>query len=188
MMAPFALKLVESLSMQSIQESTQRSGATTKELEFETSLGYVLRSASSNVHGALSAVLEGHEVSYIQWVILLTLHELGTATITEMARRFGYNTGTLSRLTDRLARRDLLRRLRTDGDRRVVVLSLTVSGNELVRSSLPRVARAWSGILSRFDDSEVRMLVSFLQRLDGLDIDSPGRQTDDSYRQPDFLP
>jgi hypothetical protein len=44
----------------------------------------VLRRASSNVHAALSAVLGRHKVSYIQWVTLLTLCELGTATITEM--------------------------------------------------------------------------------------------------------
>lgn len=57
----------------------------------------------------------------------IKLCELGTVTATELARQFGYNSSLLSRLIDRLVRLELIDRLRTHGDRRLVVLSLTTS-------------------------------------------------------------
>ncbi len=173
-MAAFAFLLAERSAMQPIGKSSMRPGSATTDLSFETSMGHVIGAALPSIDAALSRVLKRDGISYRQWIILRTLCELGTTTATELARRFGYGTGSLSRLIDRLVRRDLIQRLRTDGDRRVVVLSPTRHGADLVHSTLPRVTLAWKGILRRFDDSEVHLLASLLQRLEELEGGWPG--------------
>ena len=160
--------------MHTLSESDVRPGAVATDLNFESAVGHVLRDALPSVDFRLTRVLKKDGISYRQWVILRALCELGAATATELARRFGYGTGTLSRLIDRLARRDLIQRLRTDGDRRVVVLSPTRHGAALVHSTLPRVMQTWNGILRSFETDEVHLLVSFLQRLEELEVERLG--------------
>lgn len=164
--------------MPTIRESDVRLGSTATDLNFESSVGHVLRDALPSVDVTLTRVLKRDGISFRQWVILRALCELGTATATELAHRFGYGTGSLSRLIGRLARRNLIQRLRTDGDRRVVVLSPTVHGAALVHSTLPRVKQTWNGILRRFDDSEVHLLVSFLRRLEEVEVGRIGEEED----------
>jgi DNA-binding MarR family transcriptional regulator len=139
-------------------------------------MGHVLRDALPSVDFTLTSALKRDGISYRQWVILRALCELGTATATELAHRFGYGTGALSRLIDRLARRDLVQRLRTNGDRRVVVLSPTQHGAALVHATLPRVMQTWDGILRRFETDEVHLLVNFLRRLEELEAVRPGKE------------
>jgi DNA-binding MarR family transcriptional regulator len=158
--------------MQSVTQPTLRHVSTAKDLNFESSLGQSLRSVSPSIDLALNKVLERDGISYIQWVVLLSSCELGTVTATELARRFGYKSGLLSRLIDHLVRLELIARSRTDGDRRLVVLSLTARGEVLVRSTLPRVAQVWNGVLCKFDDSELELLMGFLQRLHACSVRS----------------
>jgi MarR family multiple antibiotic resistance transcriptional regulator len=176
--AAFAFGLVERLSMHTLRESDVPPGSVATDLNFESSAGHVLRDALPSVDFTLSRVLKRDGISYRQWVVLRALCELGTATATELARRFGYGTGALSRLIDRLARRDLIQRLRTDGDRRVVVLSPTRHGAALVHSTLPRVMQTWNAILRRFETDEVHLLVSLLQRLEEREIGRLGEEED----------
>jgi len=157
--------------MQSATQRTMHHASTPKDLNFESSKGQALRIASPSIECALNKVLQRAGISYVQWVILLSLSELGTVTATEVVRRFGYKPSLLSGLIDRLVRLKLIVRLRTDGDRRVVGLSLTVRGKALVRSTLPRVAQVWNGVLRKFDDWELELLMSFLQRLRKLDVE-----------------
>ncbi len=157
--------------MQSVTQSTMRHVSTAKDPNFESSLGQALRSASPSIDLALNKVLETAGISHIQWVVRLSLCELGTVTATELAHRFGYNRSLLSRLIDRLVRLELIARLRTDGDRRLVLLSLTPRGEVLVRFTLPRVAQVWNGVLCKFDDSELELLMGFLKRLHELDVE-----------------
>jgi MarR family multiple antibiotic resistance transcriptional regulator len=166
----------QTIGTQTIRESAVHTGSAATDLDFETSVGHVLGDSVPSVGVSLTRVLKPDGISYRQWIILRALCELGTTTATELARRFGYGTGSLSRLIEALARRDLLQRLRTDGDRRVVVLSPTANGAALVDSNLPRVTRTWNGILRRFETAEVHLLVSLLRRLEDLEVGRLGEE------------
>jgi hypothetical protein len=52
-----------------------------KDLNFESSLSQALRNASPSIDLALNKVLQRDGTSYVQWVALLSLCELGTVTI-----------------------------------------------------------------------------------------------------------
>jgi DNA-binding PadR family transcriptional regulator len=68
-------------------------------------------------------------------------------------------------MLDRLEKRGLIARLRSQTDRRVVMLTLTPRGKAVLESILPRVVDFWNGVLADFSHSEIRLLIGLLSRL-----------------------
>jgi DNA-binding MarR family transcriptional regulator len=71
--------------------------------------------------------------------LLLHLGEEDGLTLSELARRCDLDNSTLTPLVDELERHDLVRRVRSSDDRRVVQLFLTTSGRALE----PRLRAMW---------------------------------------------
>lgn len=73
------------------------------------------------------------------WVVK-TLDETPPLKVTELARRMYLHPATMVGLLDRLELKGLVQRIRSDKDRRVVHVTITDQGRELVRNS-PEVAQ-----------------------------------------------
>jgi len=73
------------------------------------------------------------------WVVKL-LDEESPMKVTDLARRMYLHPATMVGLLDRLEIKGLVQRIRSDKDRRVVHVSITDQGRELVRIS-PEVAK-----------------------------------------------
>lgn len=74
------------------------------------------------------------------WVIKM-LEESSPLKVTELARRMYLNPTTMVGLLDRLESRNLVSRTRSDKDRRVVYITLTDQGRDLVKNS-PEVVQS----------------------------------------------
>jgi len=73
------------------------------------------------------------------WVVKM-LEEGSPMKVTELARRMYLHPATMVGLLDRLEAKSLVQRSRSDKDRRVVHITITEQGRELVRNS-PEVAK-----------------------------------------------
>lgn len=91
-------------------------------------LCFSLYTASRAVSQAYRAVLAEKDLTYPQFLVLLTLHRSPTATVSELGTAMHLDSGTLSPLLQRLEARDLLARERRRADERVVHVSLTDAG------------------------------------------------------------
>jgi len=98
----------------------------------ETHLGYWLRFVSNHVSGAFRAKVEARGVTVAEWVALRSLHILGVASLGDLARQMGDDTGAASRLTQRLVKKGYMKRATLEADRRAVALTLTASGTSLL--------------------------------------------------------
>lgn len=98
----------------------------------ETHLGYWLRFVSNHVSGAFRAKVEARGVTVAEWVALRSLHLLGIASLGDLARQMGDDTGAASRLTQRLVKKGYMKRATLPQDRRTVALTLTASGTSLL--------------------------------------------------------
>lgn len=74
-----------------------------------------------------------------QVAVIKVLYTLGAVSLSKLAERIRRQDSTVSGIIDRLERDGLVRRERSDDDRRVVTLGLTAKGNELAHK-LPRVS------------------------------------------------
>ncbi len=76
------------------------------------------------------------ELSYPQSLLLYTVLEAGSATITQLSNSLKVTQGVVSRMVDRLEEKGLVERSRDREDRRVVTVRLSPQGREFALSMI----------------------------------------------------
>ncbi|MDP2640847.1 MAG: MarR family transcriptional regulator [Betaproteobacteria bacterium] len=104
-------------------------------------------------------------ISHAQWIVVLLLGDGAAATAAELCKILIYNPGAMTRLLDRLAKKGVLRRVRTRDDRRTVRLELTAEGRKLYPRILEALVQVFNRLLHGFSKSEVRQLQQLLKRM-----------------------
>jgi DNA-binding MarR family transcriptional regulator len=99
-------------------------------------LGYWLRMVSNQVSHAFRQKVEQRGVTVAEWVVLRRLFEHTAVNPSEVARELGMTRGAISKLIDRLVRKELVVRETSEIDRRFQSVQLTPAGRKLV----PRLA------------------------------------------------
>ena len=96
----------------------------------------------------------GVDLTPEQWVVLSKAADKDELSQTELANASFKDAPTVSRIIDLLCKKGYMSRSAVNGDRRKFNISLTESGNEVVKLALPEVLEArkqgWNG-LSKID-------------------------------------
>lgn len=129
-----------------------------------SSLGHLIRRAYSGMLARLEEAFADADVTMTQWIILVNLRDGHMRTAADICQRLSYDSGALTRVLDQLEHRSLIERRRSSGDRRVVELSLTDAGRDMVAGLLPLVIGVQNDLLENFTETEAAMLVSLLSK------------------------
>ncbi len=129
------------------------------------SIGYLLKRLRMFLDRAVDGEMVELDLTDVQWGPLLMLHHGMGTTAAELARVTCADTGAMTRLIDRLEAKDLVRRVPSEQDRRVVQLELTPEGTRLCREIPYGLARVMNATLRGFSRDEVETLKSLLQRM-----------------------
>ena len=86
-------------------------------------------------------------------------------TAAELSRCSGVETSTMTRMLDRLETKELIKRERSNSDRRVIFLELTEAGQELVSKVPFLMAEGFNQHSRGFTKQEVNTLKSLLMRI-----------------------
>jgi DNA-binding MarR family transcriptional regulator len=100
-------------------------------LPLEQHICFALYSASRSLTGRYRDLLAPLGVTYPQYLVLLVLWEVETATVRQLGDRLQLDSGTLSPLLRRLQALGLVTRTRSSADERVVSVSLTEAGDRM---------------------------------------------------------
>ena len=130
----------------------------------DESVGYLIAAVRGRIVASLDAALEPLGITGPQWGALMAIHH-GADTAAETCRQIGCDTGSMTRMLDRLEEKGLLRRERSAADRRVVKLVLTEAGQQLPLSALPLVVGMLNEYLRGFSPEEVEQLKALLRKL-----------------------
>lgn len=84
---------------------------------------------------------------------------------TDVARYLGVAMTTISSATDRLAKRGLLDRHRSDGDRRAVALVLSEAGNAHVLNQERGYAEMFRTMLARLTPEEREVFIGMMEKI-----------------------
>nr|WP_304189596.1 MarR family transcriptional regulator [Rhodothermus marinus]MBO2493045.1 MarR family transcriptional regulator [Rhodothermus marinus] len=122
---------------------------------------------SSWLLNELSALMAPFGVTPTQYNVLRILRgsHPGKLTCTEIGRRMLDRTPDVTRLLNRLERAGLVTRSRASHDKRVVEVSITEKGLELLARMQPVVDAAQERLMSRLSPEELRLLSELLDRL-----------------------
>ena len=104
----------------------------------EKSVGYLMRQVVTSMGRVVDQRLESMGLTNAQWLPLLKLQLGQAANVAELARECEVDAGAMTRMLDRLEAKNLIRRVRSTADRRVVNLELTDEG-EKAACQIPRV-------------------------------------------------
>ena len=131
----------------------------------DNSVGYLMRRIISLVSQAIERDMEPTGLTNAQWVPLLKLHMRLASTVAELARECDLDAGSMTRLLDRLEAKQLVRRVRSCDDRRVVNIELTDAGRVAAKSIPEILCRVQNAHLTGFSVEEWQILTGYLQRI-----------------------
>lgn len=131
----------------------------------DESLGYLLHQVRSRMVSAIDAELAPLDITWAQWGTLLHIANGKASTAAELCRSVAGDTGSMTRMLDRLEQKGLIRRERSAEDRRVVRLFLTDAGRELYPQLPPIAVKILNRHLRGFSRDELETLKGFLRRM-----------------------
>jgi DNA-binding MarR family transcriptional regulator len=103
-----------------------------------------------------------------QLVVLREVAPLGSASISTLARSVSLSQPTVSGILERLEKRGLVRRERSEQDRRAVFVSLTPEGDRILHEAPSLLQDRFQRELERLEEWERTQMLSILQRLAGM--------------------
>lgn len=114
---------------------------------------------------ALDRRFTTHGITSQQAALLLLSRLLKEPSPIKMAARLGTDAAGMTRLLDRLERKQLIVRRVSPDDRRLVVVELGPRSKHVMSRLVPEFRSAEKGLLDGFEPAEVEQLNSMLKRL-----------------------
>jgi DNA-binding MarR family transcriptional regulator len=131
----------------------------------EESVGKLIGMVRAQLMAALDDELADLGLTGAQLPILHWIVRTPEATGAALCRCIGTDTGSMTRMLDRLEDKGFVRRVRSHEDRRVVHLELTAAGKALLPMVTPRVVKVLNRHLSGFSRQDLDMLKDLLRRI-----------------------
>ncbi len=107
----------------------------------------------------------GDGLSYAQVRALLLLEESEQATAGQIAKAADLTPASVTAMLDGLEQRGTIERRRSDADRRVVVVSLTPQGRELVELKRTRWRACWNATFADLDGRDLTAAADVMRRM-----------------------
>ena len=131
----------------------------------EDSIGRLIADVTGRMLAALDDEMTDLGITGAQWVILMRIATGCGSTAAELCRFSRYDTGSMTRMLDRLEEKGLIRRVRSSTDRRVIHLELTDPGRELYTLLPPVAIKVLNAHLKGFTRAELDLFRGFLRRM-----------------------
>jgi DNA-binding MarR family transcriptional regulator len=138
-----------------------------KSFAITQSIGFMLTKARNIVASDLDAALKDLDVTSQQIGVILSLCRGVASTPFELSKLLAIDTSLMTRMLDKLESRGLLRRNRSNEDRRVVCLELTKPGHALAEKIADITPDVLNARLSHFSKSEFSELKRLLSKFIG---------------------
>jgi DNA-binding MarR family transcriptional regulator len=138
---------------------------TLESLEANKSLGFLIKRCGIVMTQIAERRFESQPISFTQWMVLIWLVQRPHASPSELSAHLGHDMGALTRVADELQRNGLVRRERSERDRRAVELAITADGRREAQAGKRLLVGLLNELLEPYTNAEVDILISLLQRL-----------------------
>jgi DNA-binding MarR family transcriptional regulator len=150
-----------------VKASSSATGSGNPREERLTELGQAFRRAYRSLRRlrGRDTHLLGGEISHAQFELLAELRDRGPLPAGELAQVAGLSAATVSQMLDHLADDGQVERVRSETDRRVVLIGLTPLGRRRVETTKALWRERWEEALEGVDAEELRIASSVLKRI-----------------------
>ncbi len=134
--------------------------------QLDESVGYLLARAKSSMSNLVTQrTLSELGITSTQASMLFMIATGRCSLAAELARDYGIDASAVTRLIDRLEKRNLLSRVRSSEDRRAVRLAVTPEGRDLAARMPEIFGTVIDKALAGFTPEEVGFLKNMLRRI-----------------------
>ena len=128
-------------------------------------LGLLLGRAALLKDRIIDTHMEPYGITAAQFKVLIIMAQFDVDTPAELCRHLSVDSGSMTRMLDRLEQKNLLMRQRSEADRRQVRLVLTVDGQALA-DQLPEIgANAMNQLAGAITAQELQQLEQILKKI-----------------------
>jgi DNA-binding MarR family transcriptional regulator len=138
---------------------------TVESLEANNSVGFLIKRCGIAMTQIAERRFESQQISFTQWMLLMWLTKRPQASPTELSAHLGHDMGALTRVVDELERGGMVRRDRSQHDRRAVEIAITPEGRRVALAGKRLMVDLLNELLAPYSKAEADTLVSLLQRL-----------------------
>ena len=128
-------------------------------------LGFQARVISARANQLFQDLTGQAAITPGQYAALLTLHQKGALTLTELAAAIRVDRSTLTEMVRRLVRAGLITRTGNGADRRSAVVALSPDGQEAVLRLTPGAAEVQNVLLATLGPAERRQLMGWIKAI-----------------------
>ncbi|HUN72539.1 MAG TPA: MarR family winged helix-turn-helix transcriptional regulator [Steroidobacteraceae bacterium] len=134
-------------------------------LEAPKSIGFLVKRCGGLMSQLAERRFATEQVSFTQWMVLATLGRYEHMTATALSEETCHDMGALTRVIDDLEEEGLVRRERSERDRRVVEIALTPEGRRYLQTGKRLVVQLLNSLAEPFSREELETLIALLQRM-----------------------
>jgi homoprotocatechuate degradation regulator HpaR len=133
--------------------------------DFDRSLPMMLYRTLDAVMPDFRQIFTQFDLTEQQWRVLRVLWESSEESMVKLSHATLIPSPSLVGVIDRLAKRDLVRRIPCDQDRRVVNLCLTEKGRDLEQRIRPAISTVYRNLEATLTTAQWRTLYTLLDKL-----------------------
>ncbi len=138
---------------------------TVENYQQDESIGFLVHQVKLRLTQAIDEKISDLDITAAQWVVLKQIALRNGETATALCKCSGCDTGSMTRMLDRLEEKHLIRRERSTTDRRVVLLHVTENGQALLPQVVPLIVEALNYALVDFSGDEFEQAKALLRRM-----------------------
>jgi DNA-binding MarR family transcriptional regulator len=131
----------------------------------EDQIGFLIRRAHQRASAIFEQVMDGLDVTPVQYAALAKLHDLGPTSQNQLGRMVGIDPATMFGVAGRLSKRGLVSPSVDPNDARLVLLELTQTGRETVEAMKARGPEVSARTLEPLTPAEAETLLALLGRI-----------------------
>jgi DNA-binding MarR family transcriptional regulator len=128
--------------------------------DLERSFRTVFRMFRRELNQLFEEQITGNDLMYLKFI-----SEKETVIASALSQEFNVSTSHITAVTDRLVKRSLIKRKRSESDRRIVKLCITNEGTDLVEAMEQKKHAYMEGKFERLSDTEMEELVRLMNKL-----------------------
>jgi len=131
----------------------------------EDSIGYLIAALRNRLFRSLDVELRKFGFTSAQWPILRAVADGKTPIAADLCRKLNYDTGSMTRMLNRLEEKGVIVREPSSEDRRIVRLRMTAAGRRLYPKLRDAVIDVLNHLVAGVPADDVRHTIDLMHRM-----------------------
>lgn len=125
----------------------------------------ILMQTSKSIHERIKEEMTRNKLSITEFSVLEVLYQKGKQTIQQIGNCILISSGSMTYVIDKLEQKGLINRNDCPNDRRVIHVTLTDEGNELMEEIMPKHHKLVDHMFDSLNSNEAETLVQLLKKV-----------------------